>query len=84
MDAPVSIIRENIVFAVERRAVTASSNVYHACWPSEFPLTVCGAIATENLWRELPRRGKMGSDCPDCLHLIECGAVLARQNPHLT
>lgn len=80
MSAAMVIVREWLCYAVERQGKGAMGNVYHACWPTEFPLTRCGVIATEARARPDNRRGQ-GRDCEACIQLIK-GKPNQRDNPH--
>jgi hypothetical protein len=78
---PLTSTREPLVYAVERMGKTAATNVYHACWPSEFPLTICGAIGTELNVRGHARLHRLGSDCETCV-AFAAGLPTERENPH--
>lgn len=77
-----SMARERLTYAVERFGKTASSNVYHLGWPSEFPLTLCGVIATETTARTEVRANRLGRDCTLCLEALRAGLAPVRDNPH--
>jgi len=83
MTASRVITVETIVWAVERMSHSAASRVFHAAWPSEFPLTLCGEIATEPRARTLAREpGWRGSDCVECTHRLRGLPATSRENPH--
>jgi hypothetical protein len=77
------ILDERIAYAVERLAESAASRVFHLCWPSEYPLTLCGEIATEPAIR-LKRRGlARGYECRSCYEVAASHDFPAsRVNPH--
>jgi len=91
--AAAEIVREGIVYAAvsaapatpgkRRRRGAAGVLVYHACWPSEFPLAICGAIATEAVARPMRNHIPIGViHCEDCCRLMVPDIPLVRDNPH--
>jgi hypothetical protein len=81
MPEPTAIVEEHIVYAIERLSKTAASRVFHLAWPSEFPLTLCGQLATEPLPRDEPRGSARGSECGSC-HQSLADLPFSRANPH--
>lgn len=82
---PIAIVRESLVRAYE--AMLGRRRVIHLAWPSEYPLTVCGSIATKTTHLSVPSRrpsprGPALPDCAACLEALSGGLKLERTNPH--
>lgn len=75
-----AIVSESMVYAIETIGRGAAGRVYHVCWPSEFPLTLCGSLATESKASGIVNT--QGQDCEACARLVMGGMPRTRRNPH--
>jgi hypothetical protein len=79
-DPAAAILTESLALAIEQHGVSDTSIVAHVCWPTEFPLTLCGEIATETT--PLLSLTQQGPDCETCRLLMAACHSLSRPNPH--
>jgi hypothetical protein len=75
---------EALLYAREHLGVPdVTGAIFHMAYPSEFPLTCCGCIASEPLPEPAGTKPKASRVCLACRHMVDvAGLPVGRDNPH--